>query len=315
MSFDRQALRRAIERHGRVARVVIAAVAGSAPREVGATMLVWPGGQSGTIGGGALELTAADHAMAALKSGEARLEAIPLGPALGQCCGGRVKVLTEIWDAGTLPDTADTIVARPLPGTAAEMPLAVRRYLTQARNASAPVHPAVLSGWMIEPVSAPTRSIWLYGAGHLGRAIVRTLAPLPEVEITWIDTAQGRFPKDIPDGVTPLLSTNPADAVRHAPAHAEHYILTYSHAFDLEICHRVLSQSFAFCGLVGSATKWARFRKRLADLGHGPQQIARITCPIGDPALGKHPHAIAIGIAAALLDRPAHSASQKDTGS
>ncbi|MBD3677389.1 MAG: XdhC family protein, partial [Rhodobacteraceae bacterium] len=132
-------------------------------------------------------------------------------------------------------------------------------------------------------------------------ALVSVFASLPEFEITWVDTGTDRFPEDIPAGVTRLVAANPAEAVRHAPIHAEHLVLTYSHALDLEICHRLLGHGFARAGLIGSATKWARFRTRLAALGHGPAQIAQIDCPIGDPSLGKHPQAIAVGVAARLL--------------
>jgi xanthine dehydrogenase accessory factor len=92
--------------------------------------------------------------------------------------------------------------------------------------------------------------------------------------------------------------------VGQAPVGAEHLILTYSHAIDLDLCHRLLGHGFASCGLIGSASKWARFRSRLVGLGHAPGQIARIQCPIGEPALGKHPQAIALGVGAALLRGP-----------
>jgi xanthine dehydrogenase accessory factor len=97
------------------------------------------------------------------------------------------------------------------------------------------------------------------------------------------------------------VSQNPADVVGYAPADAHHLVLTYSHALDLELCHQILSHSFEFAGLIGSATKWARFQKRLGNLGHSPAQIARITCPIGLPDLGKEPAAIALGVASELL--------------
>ncbi|MFN4098586.1 MAG: XdhC family protein, partial [Pararhodobacter sp.] len=86
---------------------------------------------------------------------------------------------------------------------------------------------------------------------------------------------------------------------------AEHLILTFSHALDLDLCHRLLTHGFSACGLIGSASKAARFRSRLSALGHDPATIARIRCPIGDPAFGKHPQAIAISVAADLLARPA----------
>jgi len=113
--------------------------------------------------------------------------------------------------------------------------------------------------------------------------------------------AADRFPTDIPDTVTMLPAADPARLIPHAPQNAEHLILTYSHTLDLALCHAALTHGFAQCGLIGSKTKWARFRSRLAALEHSTQTITRITCPIGDPSLGKHPQAIAIGVAAQVL--------------
>ncbi|MYI69060.1 MAG: xanthine dehydrogenase accessory protein XdhC, partial [Boseongicola sp. SB0673_bin_14] len=110
-----------------------------------------------------------------------------------------------------------------------------------------------------------------------------------------------RFPDVVPDSVTKILAAHPATAVRHAPRDAEHLILTYSHALDLEVCHQLLGHGFRATGLIGSATKWARFRSRLRSLGHPDARISRIKCPIGDPALGKHPQAVAVGFAAEWL--------------
>ena len=154
---------------------------------------------------------------------------------------------------------------------------------------------------MVEPVTKPCREIWIWGAGHVGRAIVGVLAPLPNLTIRWADTGKDRFPTTIPENVKTLIAENPAELAPLAPPHAEHLVLTYSHAFDLEICHRLLGQPFKSLGLIGSATKRARFRSRLASLGHTPGQIDRMQCPIGDPALGKHPQQIALGVAAELM--------------
>ncbi len=98
----------------------------------------------------------------------------------------------------------------------------------------------------------------------------------------------------------------------HAPQAAQHLILTYSHEIDFELCHAALPHGFDFCGLIGSGTKWARFRRRLKDLGHTDAQIDRITSPIGAPDLGKHPQAIAIGVAAQLLRHRAACAAIGD---
>lgn len=295
MSFDLETLRDAVARHGRVTRVVVAAVDGSTPRDVGAAMLVWADGQSGTIGGGTLEFEAAE---AARQGGFFRR--VPLGPAIGQCCGGAVTLLAEVFDARRLEEMDADFLLRRVEG-AAEVPLTIQRAIAAHRNSGAPIVPLLVQGWMLEPVTRPTRQLWIYGAGHVGRALVNVMSPIPEVAITWVDTAANRFPSDLPSGVTKLVAANPATVVRYAPPQAEHLVLTYSHALDLELCHQLLSHSFAFAGLIGSDTKWARFRKRLQTLGHAPDQIARITCPIGQKALGKHPQAIALGVATEFL--------------
>lgn len=310
--FDRAALQDAVEKHGKVARVVIASFEGSSPREVGAAMLVWQGGQSGTIGGGALEWQAAQDARDMLaSSGSLHMTRVPLGPALGQCCGGVVTLLTEIYGANGVATLPDDVIARPVDGR--DMPLSVKRLLADARGMGTVPHPQLLQGWFIEPVSRPHRQLWVWGAGHVGRALVGVLAPLPDLAITWVDVALDRFPETILPNTRALPVPNPADAVALAPHHAEHLILTYSHALDLDLCHRLLTHGFANAGLIGSATKWARFRSRLAALGHSPAQIARIQCPIGDPTLGKHPQQIAIGVATAFLRQTHHAITQKET--
>jgi xanthine dehydrogenase accessory factor len=165
---------------------------------------------------------------------------------------------------------------------------------------------------MVEPLQRRESPLWIWGAGHVGRAIVSVLAPLPELDITWIDTGPERFPDSIPGNVTAIPASDPALLAAHAPVCAQHLVLTYSHELDLALCHALLAHGFSFAGLIGSKTKWARFRSRLAALGHSPGQIARITCPIGDPALGKHPQRIALGVAAQLLHRGTTEENKKD---
>ncbi|SFR14401.1 xanthine dehydrogenase accessory protein XdhC [Poseidonocella sedimentorum] len=295
MSFDLDALRRAIAAHGPVSRVVIVDVAGSSPREVGASMLVWEGGQSGTIGGGTLEWEAA----IAARSGALGLSRHALGPDLGQCCGGAVSLLTERWTEADL-DGIDEIVARPA-GSPTDMPLTVRRLLDRHRAQGEPPTAQLLQGWFIEPVHRPARALWIWGAGHVGRAMANVFAPFDDFAITWVDTDRARFPEAIPDGVTCLPAADPVRLVPRAPTDAEHLILTYAHELDLALCHALLQHGFAGAGLIGSETKWARFRKRLRNLGHSDAQISCIRCPIGHKSLGKHPQAIAVGTAAVLL--------------
>lgn len=342
--LDLQALSLALATHGRVARVVIAGVEGSSPREVGASMLVSADGQSGTIGGGALEFEAATKAREMLAAylltpslssvgergpvpssirrhahdgappfppveegsgGGCRIDRIALGPSLGQCCGGAVTLWTEVHDA--VPKATDGLVARG-PG---EMPLAVKRILSAARGQGQRPATALVQGWLVEPVAEPTRHVWIWGAGHVGRALVSVLSPLPGIALIWVDVAPDRFPTEVPAGVTVVPAADPGLLADHAPPEAEHLVLTFSHAIDLDICHRLLQRGFRSCGLIGSATKWGRFRSRLRALGHSGEAVARIRCPIGDPSLGKHPQAIAVGVVAEMLKAPKTAAREK----
>ncbi len=238
-------------RAGHMVRVRIMRVHGSAPRGVGASMLVWQDGQSGSIGGGVLEWNATIRAREMLASGGERMrQDVALGPELGQCCGGRVELLFEH--------------LRAVPEDAAGLP------------------------------------VFLYGAGHVGREIVRVLQGLP-FDITWVDVAAERFSGA--GGGKRLIYRNPAAAVRLAPDNALHFVMTHAHGHDLEICHSVLSRRFGHLGLIGSASKKARFLKRLRELGHDDATLERLQCPIGDRRLGKTPEAIAIGVAHWLMHR------------
>lgn len=304
--LDRELLKNLVDTHGPCVRVVTAAVQGSGPREVGAAMVVWDGGQHGTIGGGTLEFEAAKAAVQQLHKGNQHIVSRhPLGPALGQCCGGAVTLVSERVDQ-TFLNALDgkTAYARRVEGQS-DQPFAMRRTMAEARSNGQRVPAQLLDGWWIEPLHEAPRRLWIWGAGHVGRAIVDVLGPLPDIAITWVDTDRTRFPQHIPNGIDYLTAEDPALLVPHAPNTAAHLILTFSHSLDLSICHALLQNDFTFAGLIGSKTKWARFQKRLNDLGHTHDHIQRITCPIGDPTLGKHPQAIAIGVAAKLLSKKA----------
>lgn len=300
MSFDLETLRESV-RQGPVARVVVASTKGSVPREVGASMIVTANGFHGTIGGGALEYEAIGRARSALQRGGNRFDKCPLGPALGQCCGGAVSLLIEVWDRDSLERLDETVVVRPLPDGPTARPVSVHRIVNQARSGSALPAAGVVDGWMVEPITRQSRDIWIWGAGHVGRGIVDTLSNMPDFAVTWCDSDVTRFPVGTSEGSARLIAANPADLVSLAGPTVEHFVLTYSHALDLEICHRVLGQPFLHLGLIGSLTKRVRFRSRLLALGHTQAQIDRIECPIGDPALGKRPEEIALGVAVGLL--------------
>jgi xanthine dehydrogenase accessory factor len=192
-----------------------------------------------------------------------------------------------------------------------------RDILSGARPPGAVFLPASKRGpaWFIESVERTRTPLFLYGAGHVGRALVSVLSGLP-FDVTWIDTSKDRFPSGIREkaGLATLVARDLAAIARTAPAGAFHLVMTYSHPLDLAICHAVLgSGTFAYLGLIGSATKRSRFMKRLRELGHNEGALSRLTCPIGIPNVtGKEPAIIAISVAAQLLERAA--AVSRETG-
>ncbi|SFI26904.1 xanthine dehydrogenase accessory protein XdhC [Albimonas pacifica] len=309
MSLDLAGLRDAVARHGPLVRVVVAAAQGSAPREPGAAMLVHPDTFEGTIGGGALEFEALAEARRRLASGAPDgVARYPLGPALAQCCGGAATLAFERWDAATLaalPDPQATpLHARPL-GATSQIPLAMRALQKAARSGKGAEF-LFLPGdppWLAEPLTPALTPLWVWGAGHVGRAVVRVFEGLP-FAVTWIDDAPGRYPADIAPHVRVLPAPDMAAAAALAPADAAHLVMTYSHAMDLEIVHALLARgAFARLGVIGSASKAARFGGRLAALGHDRQAIARMDCPIGLAGPeglkgGKAPAEIAVSVAA-----------------
>ena len=313
MPFDRAALAQAVAAHGTVARIVLVQVKGSAPRPAGTSMLVWAGGASGTIGGGQLELQSMRDAAAMLAGGpRSKLTRAALGPAMNQCCGGAVTVVTERFDAATveaLPDTYPDIYLRAVDPAAPPLADSFRAKIDRASGSATPLAITLHGGWLAEPLWQPSRQVVIHGAGHVGSALARILAPLPQFRVTLADPRPG-YLDDLPEGVSGV--DGPWGAALHsAEDDAAHFIMTPAHDDDLDLCHRLLQRDFAFGGLIGSDTKWARFRSRLAALGHAPEQIARITCPIGARQFGKHPQAIALGVATQLLQfEPARTNKQ-----
>ncbi|MGB0959794.1 MAG: xanthine dehydrogenase accessory protein XdhC [Halocynthiibacter sp.] len=297
MSFDHLTISSLLSAHGALIRVVITRVEGSSPRDVGAALYVWEAGQDtgqdGSIGGGALEFLAAKTAREMLKSGQDNTAIThALGPNLGQCCGGSIELVYEYFDRETIKTAPkEGLFIRHITGTAARAP-------TQR-----PAHRiSYADGWIAEPVSAPKHPVWIYGAGHIGRALAPMVAGLPDMAVTWVDFDLTRFPKNTPEHIQTTAHSDPSQLVPYAPKNASHVIATYSHALDFDLCHAVLSHGFSHAGLIGSRTKWARFTKRLLTLGHGQSDIARIACPYGDQSLGKHPQAIALAVSIALLN-------------
>jgi xanthine dehydrogenase accessory factor len=152
----------------------------------------------------------------------------------------------------------------------------------------------------------PHAPLALFGGGHVGRAIVNALGPLP-FGVTWIDSRDGIFPRDVPANVECEHSDPVQAAVPMLQAQSRVLIMSFSHAEDLDIVAACLKRlrerdDLPYVGLIGSATKWATFRHRLEQRGFGETELARITCPIGIAGItGKRPEVIAASAVAQVL--------------
>ena len=309
-------IERALERDGRVAVVTLVEVAGSSPREAGARLIVHVDGTfSGTIGGGALEWQALAEAQGLLgrRDGPAwREKTFSLGPDLGQCCGGRVVLGFERFDAAALDDV------RALARREAEGPFVtvgrrdagavLRRVVDEAafpHDAVAPTDRTVAigpDGLMIERFGGNDRTLLIFGAGHVGRALVLALAPLP-FRVLWIDGRPDAFPTHVPRNVALLRPKHPVEVLAEAPEDALVLVMTHSHALDLEIVDAALRRgTHPYVGAIGSATKRARFVRRLAEMGHDGAAIEAMVCPVGAAGpKSKLPAVIAAAVTVELL--------------
>lgn len=308
-----------LERAGTLARVLIVQVRGSAPREAGVTLLVSAQEVIGTIGGGQLEWQAisAARALLAATAPFAQVERWVLGTDLGQCCGGVVEVwierLTAI-DRDWLQRAARAVKAdRPmlLESTLADGRL--QRRLIELRGAEAAGADAAIWAPQLtrcangqvalrERLDVVQPALWLFGAGYVGQAVARLFMELP-VRLTWIDARTGLFPSERP-GPVRIVNADPLASLDAAPPGAYFLIMTHSHALDYALCHALLGRNdFAWLGLIGSQSKSARFRSRLAREGLPRERLARLVCPIGAGGIAsKWPMAIAVSIAAQLLE-------------
>ncbi len=245
----------ALARDGAAVLVTVVEAKGSVPREESAQMLVTASGYLGSIGGGTLEWRAMAEAQAMLQSGRAEaLSRYSLGPDLGQCCGGQVKLrLQRVTDATAL----NTLITD----------------------------------------TATARQIALYGAGHVGRALVLVLAG-SEFDVTWVDPRPGVWPAQVPgsvrletDVLAPLLDASMA------------VVMSHSHALDFDVVDAALRRpNIEKILLIGSETKRARFLSRLKTAGHGDERLKDLICPIGDGNVkSKLPYSIAISTAHHIL--------------
>jgi xanthine dehydrogenase accessory factor len=298
-----------------VVRIVVAEVRGSAPREPGAFMLVGRGGVEGTIGGGRLEWEsiAAARELLEAPSGlpSARFHKVVLGADLGQCCGGVVGVWLERFsrdDAALLHLAGDTgtrgvaVLQTTIKGTSVERRLVsgvgVLRALPRV------VRGAVDEITFQERLGDEFPALWLYGAGHVGQALARILVDLP-LRLTWIDSRAELFPATIPEGVRIRDDADSLATLADTRPGAHFLVMTHSHPLDYALCQAILTRNdFASLGLIGSASKAARFRSRLKRAGLPAGTIARLVCPIGVEGIeSKWPSAIAVGVAAQVMQQ------------
>lgn len=283
--------------------VTVARAEGSVPRGAGTHMLVTSGAQFDTIGGGHLEHKALEMARAMLASASAavHLERFPLGPSLGQCCGGVVWLLFEVV-AGGLDEVLGQLRQRRRDDTCRLTAIdgAPDCRIVDEQHAQTHIRSdADGRRWLVDPVNAPRAHLVLFGAGHVGAAIVRALAELP-CSVTWVDERDAMFPADVPDNTTVEATDSPEACVDAAPDHASYLVMTHSHALDQQLCEAILRRDkVGWFGLIGSKTKRAQFTSRLEARG---LSAASMVCPVGLPGIiDKAPAVIAASVAAQLL--------------
>ncbi len=327
--------------------VTVASTVGSTPREPGAKMIVTRDSLYGTIGGGNLEHKACMIARAQLDTEQPnQLRRFPLGAGLGQCCGGLVNLMFEpIVESTPWLATANQFDSRGEdwvrlvsahqsagePGSdylilaegqvqnelsdrvaQAHLLKAAQSLLIGETNVDLFQAQADEDTYFIEATRKADFQLVLFGAGHVGRAIVKIMQELP-IGIRWIDTRDDQLISGIPGAGTPAAGT-PADVefictdtpeaeVDAAPAGCFFLVMTHDHALDQQLTEQILKRDdFAYFGLIGSASKRRLFETRMSRRGFEASQFARMTCPIGiDGIQGKQPAVIAISVAAELM--------------
>lgn len=310
--------------------ITVVCTRGSCPRETGTRMIVTDHISYGTIGGGHLEYQAMDIARELLSGAlpEFRIERFTLGARLGQCCGGVVHLSFEFIPAktptwiNTIKDIQDAglaaILVSPLNGSTDKLIVTTQTCTgllsdsVQQSHAAARAlelldqrgefEPIQEDGLLYEPIGKFPMRIAIFGAGHVGKALVNVLGTMP-CHIDWIDSRASEFPERIPGHVCMEITDLPESEVDELPAGSHVVIMTHSHTLDQKICERVLNRNdLGWCGLIGSITKRRQFEKRLLARGLASDALSKLACPIGlDGISGKHPAHIAISVAAQLL--------------
>ena len=287
-----------------VVLITVVKVEGSAPRSSTSRMLVLKDRVIETIGGGNLELQVISLARRMLDDqdkNDYRLELYGLGPALQQCCGGAVTIAFEkiqqrpkwLTESRKYLDQADCILV-----THYGEDKATREFYKSVTE----LDKNYGSHSLIEKFNPLMPDVVVFGAGHVGSALVNVLAGLP-FKIHWVDERSELFPQALPDNVRQYSNALWVELIKQLPDDALNIVMTHSHELDEDICFEYLNKkAFYFLGLIGSKTKRARFLHRLRDRGIAQEQLNRLICPIGvSEVTGNSPPEIAIGVAAQLL--------------
>lgn len=305
--------------------VTVAGVRGSAPREIGAKMIVTANETIGTIGGGQLEYQCTRVAVGLLDETQLSLRSFPLGSSMGQCCGGVVEILFEPLGNGLPAWLRDlkalhgqrepAVVATRISRSAPSKFVVTADRLFGVSDADAQPElvagaRAVLEGdgmphrdvqLFFEPVVGSDLNIAVFGAGHVGSAVVEALSRL-DCNIRWVDSRRAFF-RQVPANVRTIEASDPALEVAAMPPGSFYLVMTHSHALDFDICDRILRRNDArYCGLIGSLSKRRRFEKRFRQQGLSQHLIDTLVCPIGVQGIsGKKPTEIAVAAAAEVL--------------
>ena len=315
--------------------VTLNLISGSAPREAGSRMIVTSQEALGSIGGGNLEYQATERARDMLENRQSGFQEqvlYGLGPALNQCCGGAVAVLYEVFSESSPPwleqlqvslssgqpsvllscvdaassfkgvVSADTDSYPVLPQELVDVAL---NLLAQPdKTPMEPVQETTAAGktWWLEFIRQQRRPVMLFGAGHVGQAVARALAPLPFL-LSWVDSRAGVFPHSLPENLAVLSAEEPQLLVAQAPPDCIFIVMTHSHQLDEDICFEVFRRGdYSWLGLIGSATKRRRFVHRLEQRGIAASELEALICPIGLSSIrGKQPATIALSLAAQLM--------------
>lgn len=318
---------------GPIGVVTVAEQKGSSPRNPGAKMVVSMSQARGTIGGGNLEHVAISEVrerLARFTHSSIEVVKLSLGKDLDQCCGGIVYLVVELIPPSELTwveEVGNTlkngfsveIITDLVTGektiTSIE-DLTVTRLLPTS-NASARLEGKGRDRVLIEQLTPYLMDVVLFGAGHVGKALVEALAPL-DCTVRWIDSRSGLFPLSLPDNIIPCRAKDPVSEIKHSSPDTFFLVMTHSHSLDLRLVKAILDLTESqFVGLIGSSSKRKNFINKLRHSGMSDETLKRLICPIGLNSIrDKRPSSIALGTAAQLqieFEQRAHALIQPES--